>query len=231
VFFLLISLAVDFIRRRREMGLWRSFAIPFQLYVLVELAVVVLPGGVHFPPPTATLALLTERLTSISAALACCLLGAMRPSRWHLVGSAVIAAVFFSFVYQDTAAVNKMEGEVGQLVSKLPPNQRVMATIIPPDGSRISIQHIVDRACVGHCFSYGNYEPSTSLFRVRALPGNPYVLADYDLAVDMESGEYAVQPGDLPVYQIYQCSEDGTKLCITSLESGEDNDYLGVHPD
>ncbi len=231
VVFALIALSVDIIRRRHEPNIWKFYAVPLQLYVLVELSVQVLPGGIHFPPPTATLALLTERLTSVSAALICCLLGAMQPRKWHLAGSAAIAAVFFSFLYQDTAKVNWMEQEVVKLVSTLPPNQRVMATILPPPGSRVLIQHIVDRACIGRCFSYGNYEPGTGLFRVRALPGNPYVLSDYELAVDMENGEYTVQPGDLPLYQIYQCSLDGTQLCLRSLQAGEDNDRLGVHPD
>jgi hypothetical protein len=229
--FAFIALAVDIIRRRREPTLWKSYAIPLQLYVLVELAVHLLPGGIHFPPPTATLALLTERLTSVSAVLACCLLGAMQPRKWHLAGFAAIAVVFFSFLYQDTATVNRMEQQVVRLVSELPPNRRVMATILPPPGSRVLIQHMVDRACISRCFSYGNYEPSTGLFRVRALPGNPYVLSDYGLAVDMENGEYTVQAEDLPVSQIYQCSVSGTELCIRSLAAGEDNDRLGVHPD
>jgi hypothetical protein len=231
VAFALIALAVDIIRRRHEPNLWKYYAIPLQLYVLVEMSVYLLPGGIHFPPPTAALALLTERLTSVSAALICCLLGVMQPRRWHLAGLTVIAAVFFSFLYQDTAKVNRMERQVVQLVSTLPPNQRVMATILPPPGSRVLIQHIVDRACIGRCFSYGNYEPSTGLFRVRAMPDNPYVLTDYELAVDMENGEYTVQAEDLPVYQVYQCSSSGTDLCIRSLEAGEDNDRLGVHPD
>ena len=92
------------------------------------------------------------------------------------------------------------------------------------------IQHIIDRACIGRCFSYGNYEPGSALFRVRASPGNPYVLGDYDLAVDTEQGGYIVQARDLPVYQIYQCSASGTDLCLRSLEVGEENDRLGEHP-
>jgi len=68
------------------------------------------------------------------------------------------------------------------------------------------------------------------VFRVRALPGNPYVLTSYDLAIDMEHGGYIVQPSDLPVYQVYQCSSGGTELCIRSLEAGEENDRLGEHP-
>jgi hypothetical protein len=89
----------------------------------------------------------------------------------------------------------------------------------------------VDRACIMRCFSYGNYEPSTGLFRVRATPGNPYVVSSYNDAVDMENGEYTVQLEDLPAYQIYQCSPSGADLCIRPVEAGEDNDRTGVHPD
>ena len=229
--FAVIALAVDILRRHRETGLWKYYALPTQLYVLAELSVWLLPGGIHFPPPTAALALLTERLTSVSAALICCLLGAMQPRRWHLYATAAIALVFFAFVYQDTARINRMERQVVELVSQLPPNQRVMATIEKPENSRVLIQHIVDRACILRCFSYGNYEPSTGLFRVRATPGNPYVVSRYDDAVDVENGEYVVQPQDLPAYQIYQCSLNGPDLCIRPLEAGEDNDRTGVHPE
>jgi hypothetical protein len=229
--FAVIALAVDILRRHRETGLWKYYALPIQLYVLVELSVWLLPGGIHFPPPTAALALLTERLTSVSAALICCLLGAIEPRRWHLWATAAIALVFFAFVYQDTARINRAERQVVELVSQLPPNQRVMATIEKPENSRVLIQHIVDRACIMRCFSYGNYEPSTGLFRVRATPGNPYVVSRYDDAVDAENGDYIVQPEDLPAYQIYQCSLDGADLCMRPLEAGEDNDRTGVHPE
>ncbi len=228
--FALVALAMDIIQRRREPGLWRFYALPLQLYLLVELSVQLFPGGVHLPPPTATPALLTERLTSVSAALICCLLGAMQPRKWHLVATGIVGAAFFSFIYQDTGKINRMEEQAVQLVSKLPPNQRVMATIVPPPGSRVLIQHIVDRACIERCFSYGNYEPSTAIFRVRAMPGNPYVMSSYDDVVDMENGEYTVQPEDLPAYQVYQCSMSGRDLCIRPLEADEDNDRLGLHP-
>ncbi len=229
--FALISLAVDIVRRRHDPKLWTSYAIPLQLYILVELSVWLLPDAIHFPPPTATIALLTERLTSVSAVLGCCLLGAMRPSKWHLAVGAALAAVFFSFVYQDTGTVNRMEAQIVNLVGNLPPNQRVMATIMPPRGSRILVQHIIDRACIARCFSYGNYEPGSADFRVRALPDNPYVLPTYDLAIDMEKGDYTVRREDLPAYQVYQCSEDGTELCIRALEADEKNGRLDMYPE
>lgn len=228
--FAIISLALDVFRRRGERNSWRDYSIPLQLFLLSLLAVPLLPRGVHFPGKPAAIALLTERLTSVTAAIACCLLGAMRPSKWHLAASLAIAAVFFTFLYQDTGVVNKMEVQAEQLVRTLPPNQRVMATILPLPGSRVMIQHMIDRACIGHCFSYGNYEPGSGVFRVRAAPGNPYVLSDYDLVVEMEEGDYTVTDEDLPAYQVYQCTESGTVLCIRPLEADEDNDRLGVHP-
>jgi hypothetical protein len=229
--FALIAVGVDVVRRRRDGRLWYGYALPLQLYVLVQLSVWLLPGGIHFPPPTAALALLTERLTSVSAVLICCLLGEMQPRRWHFLAGSAIALVFFGFIYQDAAKINRMENRVVELVSQLPPNQRVMATIKKPENSRVLIQHIIDRACIMRCFSYGNYEPSTGLFRVRAAPGNPYVLSSYDDAVDMENGEYTVQPEDLQAYQVYQCTAIGTDLCIRPLAAGEDNDRTGIHPD
>jgi hypothetical protein len=227
--FVVISLAIDLGRRWREPGFGPDFSVPLQLYVIALLAVPLLPRGIDFPHRV-PIALLTDRLTSVSVVLICCLLGAMRPSRWHLAASAAIAIVFFAFVYQDTATVNRMEAQAERLVRTLPRNSRVMATIDPPDESRILIQHIIDRACIGHCFSYGNYEPSTGVFRVRSTSGNPYVLNDYHRAIDMEDGDYSVERQDLPVYQVFQCDATGTQLCIRPLAAGEDNDQMGVHP-
>jgi hypothetical protein len=223
------SLLWDAFDRRREPGRWTAYAVPLQLYILVELGVFLLPEGIRFPGFPAALALLIERITSISAVLLCCLLAVMKPRKWLLAGLSAIAATFFCFLYQDTALLNRMEAQVERLVSTLPPGQRVLATIKPPTGSRVLIQHMLDRACIGHCFSYGNYEPTTGMFHVRALPGNSYNMLDGDSTASMEDGSYEVQPRDLPAYQVYQCSVAGTDLCIRPLEEGEDNDRLGVH--
>jgi hypothetical protein len=230
--FTVAALVVDIYARIHERGDLRKYAIAAELYVLLILAAWLLPDAIRFRPGnSAVLALLTERLTSVSAVVFCCVLGAMRPRWRHLIGFTAIAAVFFTFVYQDTKIVNQLEQQAAQLERTLPRDSRVLATIRPPQpGSRVSIQHIADRACIGYCFSYGNYEPSSE-FRVRALPGNPYVMSDYDLVVDMEDGTYEVQPEDLPAYQLFQCSPSGTELCIRPLVAGEENDRLGVHPD
>jgi len=229
--FAVVAIVVDLIRRRRETELLKYYGIPIQLYALAMLSVLVLPDAIHFPPPVATIALLTERMTSITAVIGCCVLGAMRPQKWHFAVVAAIAAVFFAFLYKDTAIVNRIQAEVIQVVSKLPPNQRVLATIEPFPGSRILDQHIIDRACIDRCFSYGNYEPGSRVFRVRATPGNPYVLSTYESATETEQGDYLVKPGDLPIYEVYQCTPNATEICIRSLKAGEPNGPRDDEPD
>ena len=230
LYFGVFALTVDVIRRRREPGLWATYSTPLALYFLVELSVLLLPDGIRFPNRPAALALLTARLTLLSAVLICCIWGTVRPQKWHLAGLTAIAAVFFTLLYRDTGSVNKMEAQVEHLIGTLPPNQRVMATILPPPESRVLIQHILDRACIGRCFSYGNYEPASEVFRVRARPGNLYVLSNFDDIGAMEDGDYTVRAEDLPAYQVYQCSLKGPDLCIRPLAEDEDNDQLGIHP-
>jgi hypothetical protein len=227
--FALIAIAIDLVVRWREQrwrvtGAWSEYAIPAEFYALAILSVWLLPDAVQVKALGAAAALLTERFTTISAVLACCLLGAMRPRKWHLAATAAIMALFFGLLWQHTGRINRMEAQIVQLVSKLPPGQRVMGSIYDQDSKRVLIQHILDRACIGRCFSYGNYEPSSLAFRVRARPGNRYVLTDNDEAISTEKGEYLVQPRDLPVYQIYECGYE--TLCIAALNAGEKNNAV-----
>jgi hypothetical protein len=230
--FIFAALAADFFSRPWGKLRWQDFAVPLELYAIVGLGVILLPDGIRFPYQPSALALLTERLTSVSAVLLCCLLGVLQPRKWHLLSGGAIAALFFTFLYQDIGTIDHMEAQVEQLVRTVPPNSRVLATLKPPfPASRIPVQHIADRACIGHCFSYGNYEPASAQFRVRATPRNRYAMFSFDDVVNMEDGSYEMQPGDLPAYQVYQCSRDGKQLCIRPLAAGEMNDDLGIHPD
>lgn len=88
--------------------------------------------------------------------------------------------------------------------------------------------HIVDRASIGHAFSYNNYEPSTGQFRVRASPGNPFVAAGFTIADKLQTGQYLVRPQDLPMVEIYQCDLTLTRLCMRELAAGELNGRYGV---
>jgi hypothetical protein len=226
-----IALAVDIFSRRGAKHGLAGYRIPFQFYVILIFAAALLPEGMRFPNQPVALAILTERLSSVTTVVLCSLLGVMVPRRWHLAGFTAIAAVFFIFLYQDTGKMDRMETQLEKLVRTIPPNQRVLGTIQPFPGSRILIQHMLDRACIGYCFSYGNYEAASQQFYVRASEGNPYLMTYFGDTSDMEDGSYEVKPEDLPAWQVYQCSESGGDMCITPLRAGERNDEAGEHPD
>jgi hypothetical protein len=140
--------------------------------------------------------------------------------------------VFFLFLYRDTGFLNRMEENAEKITQALPFGTRTLSTIYSPPDYRTPFLHIVDRACVGHCFLYSNYEPSTGQFRVRVLPCSPIVTPSVDDNGQMESGGYEVQEKDLPLKQVYQCDEDDlTRICVRDLAAGERNGRLGYHPD
>jgi hypothetical protein len=225
--FVAFLLADIFIYWRQPGGL-SSIGVPLQLYGLSLLAAWSLPSGIRLPQYPAPLDLLAERFTTVCAIFACCLLAALKPKKWHLIGLSLVAAVFFAFLYQDTGKVDRMESAVEQLVSGLPAGQRVISTIWTFPSSRVFIMHIADRAAIGHVFSYGNYEPATQQFRVRARPGNQIVIADFSPGDAIQTGQYIVRPQDLPLVQIYQCDLTLTRLCMRDLTAGERNGRVGV---
>jgi len=228
----LICAAMDFLARRHENSFWKAFELPLELYVVTFFATALLPENLRPSIYGGWIGVLGSRLTSISAILGLCFLGFLKPRRWHLAGFGACAIFFFAFLYQDTALLNRLEANAEKLVSDLPAGTRVIVTVRAPADSRISfIGHSVERACIGHCFSYANYEPASREFRVRVQKGSPVVTSSTDDAEDMASGEYAVDDTDLPMKQIYQCdARDLTKLCIRDLQAGETNGRMGVKP-
>ena len=228
--FMLFSVLADVIRRRGAGEPLRSYLVPAQLHGLAFLTVLLLPRGMVLPQYAAPAGFFPERLSTICAISACCLLAVMKPRKWHLAGFATVAAVFFSYLYVDTAKINRMETQAERYQRAIPQGQRVVATIRPFVGSRVFMHHIVDRACIGQCFSYGNYEPASGQFRVRANPGNPYVTTSVETFMAIEYGVYIVQPQDLPMFQIYQCNPNMTELCMRELPAGDINGRYGVHP-
>jgi len=222
-------------------GAWRewprmkvkgSFRAPLEVWVLLLFAAAVVPEVFVMPQYAGVVAFVISRVTLVSAIMGLAVLATVRPRRWHLLGLLVCASRYFTWMYHDTATLNGMEEQAEALVKDLPYGRRVTETIWAPDDSRIGfINHIVDRACIGRCFTYSNYEPSSGQFRVRVREGSPIVTDVPELTEQMESGEYAVQAKDLPMTEIFQCDEkDLTKLCSRELSAGEPNGRVGYHP-
>jgi hypothetical protein len=225
-----VCLAADLLSRWRENSCWKPFELPFELYAVTFCATALLPENLRPSVNSGWIGLLDSRLTTISAILGLCILVALKPRKWHLAGFGLCALAFFTFLYQDTGWLNQLEANGAKLVENLPAGTRLIITARAAADSRITfVGHAIERACIGHCFSYANYEPASGEFRIRVRKGSPVAIASTDLGEDMSSGEYELDDTDLPIKQIYQCDAgDLTKLCIRDLVAGETNGRLSV---
>jgi hypothetical protein len=191
-----------------------------QLWLLTAAAVWLIPTQVKFPQFTAAFGFVTTRL-SLGAALLFGATAAAAPMRWFDKTVILVTALsFFGLLFRDDLKLNRLEGQVDAVIEKLPPMNRVISPL--PDWSLYSLcfQHDLDRACVGHCFSYANYEPSSGQFRIHERLGNDVVLGHRD-ADDVSSGSYRVLARDLPIYMIYRCGVEMNKVCSLKLAAGD----------
>ncbi len=209
-----------------------AFRSPLEMWCVLMFIAFMIPEVVWFPQYASPFALIISRLTMVTAILGLCVLGSVQPRVWHLATLAVCAAVFFFWTYQDTGMLNDMERQAESLTGSLPYGRRVTETInLAPDSRLWFVNHFVDRACIGHCFAYSNYEPPSRQFRVRVRPGSPVNTASEDDSFNMEQGFYVVRRQDLPMNQIYQCDEKNlAKLCMRELSAGEENGRIGYRP-
>ena len=132
--FVWFCLLVDVMRRRHTSRWWYPFVLPAELCALTFLGAGLLPSGIdgHIFHKMGFLSIgfLTERLTTVSGILICCLLGAIKPHKWHLIGFGIIAFIFFGFLYKDTGAINRIEAQLESKISKIPQGSRVVAAIL-----------------------------------------------------------------------------------------------------
>jgi hypothetical protein len=214
--------AVAAVFRRR--GLDDTLTLSVELYFVAFATTALLPENLRVSMYAAWVGLLVSRLTTLSAIFGLCVLGSATPRKLALAGFSAVAAAYFLFLYQDTAALNRMESSAESLLASVPTGTRIIPTIAADPEWRIEfIGHLADRACIEHCFVYSNYEPSSRQFRVRVAPGGSWIVTNSsDDAEDMQGGAYEIDAGDLPVKQLYQCDpHDWTKLCLRDLAAGQ----------
>jgi len=211
---------------------WKDRRLLFELCILSFLVTSLLPENVDLNQGGGWIGLIVSRLTIITAIFTLCFLGSLSPQKWHLAALSLCALLFFVFTYQDTSLVARLEANAEKLTRTLPFGTRVLKTVSPPPDWRAPfIYHSIDRACIGHCFAFSNYELSTKQFRLRVTEDSPVAVFDPDDSESMESGEYVVQSDDLPLKQIDQCDpSDFTILCIRDLSPNEKNGRLSRRP-
>lgn len=195
--------------------------VRFQLVALSVAALVLLPCGVLLPGFRSGLDFVAERMSLAGAVLFCALIMSVRLPKPLVGGMAAIALVFFALSYRDERALNQLESKMERAVAQLPPGQRVVSALEDQDRRVRSLTHMIDRVCLGRCFSYANYEPCTRQFRVRAESENPIVVWSYRDSWDIQNSGYVVKPHDLPLYKVDLCDPAQGELCVSALDAGD----------
>jgi len=132
----------------------------------------------------------------------CAILAAAILRPWQRRAMAGLALLFFAFLYTDEGALNDFEDQLDETVAQLPQGHRVVLSVDAPGLQVNALTHMIDRACIGRCWSYANYEPSSGQFRIR-VAGPTSIVAPTDLESGLlQLGLYKVKASDPPLVQI-----------------------------
>jgi len=211
------------LRRQAKTCGWSALilTVPCELWLLNAAGILLIPNTITFPNYGVPFTYVSDRLSLGSAIMGCAVMGSIAMKRQEKLVLTVLTALFFCFLFIDTQELNRLEDGIDAAVAQLPPGQRVVASFPPWSIRVMPLQHAVDRACVGHCFDYANYEPSSRQFRIRAQPGNPVVFDEYADVRAVEEDRYVVRQRDLPLYEVFLCGPARQNVCLTSLEAGK----------
>jgi len=187
------------VRRQGARSLVQS--VPVHLCVLTSAGILILPSAIAIPGYNHSLSFIANRMSLALGICFCAVLAAGRIPKVARVLAIAAPLLYFGMLYRDDAIVNSVEDRVTAAVAPLR-GKRVVLGFDDLSPQVRPFTHIIDRACVGVCYSYANYEPSTAQFRVRALAPNPFVAATYLDAWTLQNGGYVVRPADVPIYRL-----------------------------
>jgi len=190
------------------------------VWLLNIAALVLIPSAIKFPQYQFGLLFISERISLFIAILFCAVIGAGGHGRAMTRLSSLMAIAFFAFVFIDVRAINGVDAELTSLVSGLPPGQRVVASL-QDSGGLNGLVHVLDWACIGRCYDYGNYEPGTGQFRIRVLRRNKVVASTITIAQEIEAGHYIVAPDEAPLYSVCPGPDSEHRLRVQRMAAGD----------
>ena len=216
---LLLAITVIWLRVR-HVGVAVFFSSPdVQVLGLLSLAILAMPSALRLPDHRWPLGYLPERMSLTVAVMACVVMARGPVARWQAASCWVLLTVYGMLLYGDTGVFNRLESAVAAKVSEFRPGQRVIMALAEQDTRANQLDHMVDRACVYHCFSYANYEPCSWAFRLRATGRNYAVAENCDDSFAMQAGTYIVKADDPALVQINVCP--GDHVVLTDLYPGQ----------
>jgi len=193
-------------------------SIPFQFVLLNAALIVLIPAQILPPGYTSWLRLIPERMSLLQGVLVCAWLAKSSPVKSMVFASVALVLAQAVMLYSDHGKLAKLEASANQALSALPEHARVLSSLCWSEGRFNAAYHITDRACIRRCFSYGNYEPSSAQFRLRADPGNSIVIADNQRASDFEYAEVQIREEEIPIYLLMGSPESAVSTRLLKAD-------------
>jgi hypothetical protein len=147
---LLILWGMLFLDLLKESGPRRVVSsLPFQFCVISAAAVSVLPTTILLPGFHHTLVYIAERMSLGVGICVCALLAAARPRAFQRYAMALVAVVFFGFLYRDEKTLNALEDRMDGVISRSSGGQHLTGRAGNPNLHVFAGIHIIDRAWAG----------------------------------------------------------------------------------
>lgn len=188
------------------------------VYLLFVCAGVVLPNSIVPPHTNSPFTLIPLRIGLFSSVFVLAALGRTRPTAPLLLMAMGAAGLYFAALLAYDIKLQRWEQRIDAVVSTVPQEARVVSVIT---GTPFAVRHLIDRACIGRCYSFANYEPTTGHFRVRAVPGSRSNVDTNDGSLRLQAGAFTVRPTDDPLLQIERCADRDDILCLRVLHAGD----------
>jgi hypothetical protein len=192
---------------------------PAQALLLNIAGVLLLPGEIRPGDYQIGFTFITQRLSLFVAISICALLVRARPRRWEIAAMAAACCAFFGTIFVKGRELDRLEDRVDRIVATLPQGSPVIAPL-GADSRTSQWGHIIDRACIGRCFSYANYEPGTNLFRIRVNGPTVAAAPDFQTSFQLQAGIYHPPPGSPAYYEIDEDCGRGVELCSKYVDPG-----------
>lgn len=189
--------------------------------IIQAVAYILVPSAIQLPHYKHVLAFIPERISLFNAVMLCAMVGRARYGRGITRITALVATLFFTFLYLDVRAHSVIDGRITELARQVPPGARFVAEVADSNSNLNPLLHAADWACIGHCYSYANYEPATGQFRIQVDGANAVVAADMSTVQAIEAGEHIITPKEAPIYSVCRCEKESPPLCLRHQEAGE----------
>lgn len=226
-----VPLLIPVIAALEKEGLKQFATTPIGGFTLASMAVVALiPFGVSLPLYAIPITALGQRLSFLVVVGLLSFDALSAPPRAVTACSWLGVIAFFSCLWWHGRQFDTLEAQLRNVLLSAPEGSRVIWNVDSGTTRAGQFAHMIDRACIGHCWSYGNYEPSSQAFPLRAVTRNPVVISDADRQRSLEAGTFSVEAMDLPLHVVEYRAGRETPFTIREATAGETIAVQRVNP-